>query len=216
VLYYATPSSPRTLDAICDGVIGYFDTPSQGQPRPDGVKWMADNGCFGSGYPGDEKWIAWLTRNSPDAATCAFATAPDVVANAQATLDRSAPWLAKVRNLGYKVALVGQDGMESLDLPWDDFDAFFIGGSTLWKLGSAARELSGQAKDRGKHLHMGRVNSLRRYRYAEQIGCDSVDGTFLAFGPDKNLPQLLTWAAPYRRVTKRRVIGAWGHVNVRK
>jgi len=28
---------------------------------------------------------------------------------------------------------------------------------------------------------------------AASIGCDSVDGTFLAFGPDKNLPQLLRW-----------------------
>ncbi|WP_405928098.1 hypothetical protein OG554_05250 [Streptomyces griseus] len=28
---------------------------------------------------------------------------------------------------------------------------------------------------------------------AEWFGCDSVDGTFLAYGPDKNLPKLLSW-----------------------
>jgi hypothetical protein len=40
---------------------------------------------------------------------------------------------------------------------------------------------------------MGRVNSERRYRYARAIGCDSVDGTKLVFGPDENLPQVLAW-----------------------
>lgn len=49
------------------------------------------------------------------------------------------------------------------------------------------------AKRRGKHVHMGRVNSRRRWSYAEHIGCDSVDGTFLAFGPDANLPRLTGW-----------------------
>lgn len=40
---------------------------------------------------------------------------------------------------------------------------------------------------------MGRVNSLRRLHYAVSIGCDSVDGTYLAHGPDTNLPRLLGW-----------------------
>jgi hypothetical protein len=34
---------------------------------------------------------------------------------------------------------------------------------------------------------------LRRLRYATSIGCHSADGTFLAFGPDRNLPRLLGW-----------------------
>jgi hypothetical protein len=42
---------------------------------------------------------------------------------------------------------------------------------------------------------MGRVNSQERLRYARHIGCDSVDGTYLAFGPDRNLPRLLGWMA---------------------
>jgi hypothetical protein len=28
---------------------------------------------------------------------------------------------------------------------------------------------------------------------AVRMGCDSVDGTYLAFGPDRNLPTLLSW-----------------------
>jgi hypothetical protein len=40
---------------------------------------------------------------------------------------------------------------------------------------------------------MGRVNSQKRFSYAQSIGCDSADGTFLAFGPTQNLPRLLSW-----------------------
>jgi hypothetical protein len=40
---------------------------------------------------------------------------------------------------------------------------------------------------------MGRVNSARRWSYADHIGCDSVDGTYIAFGPNQNLPKLQGW-----------------------
>jgi hypothetical protein len=36
---------------------------------------------------------------------------------------------------------------------------------------------------------------LKRLRPAASIGCDSVDGTLLAYGPDRNLPELLGWLA---------------------
>ena len=42
-------------------------------------------------------------------------------------------------------------------------------------------------------VHMGRVNSQRRLRYAHAIGCDSVDGTYLTYAPDQNLRRLLGW-----------------------
>ena len=194
MLFFANPCGPAVRDAMRDGRLGYIDTPAQGNRRPEGVEWCADNGCFGKGYPGDEKWLAWLEKNAHAAADCLFATAPDVVGDAAATLARSAPFLPLIRAMGYPAALVAQDGLEDLDIPWDDFDVLFIGGSTEWKLGPAARHLIKQAKDRGKWVHMGRVNSQRRYRYAHEIGCDSVDGTYLTFGPDINLPKLLTWS----------------------
>jgi hypothetical protein len=177
-----------------DRRIGYIDTPAQGNKRPAGVVWCADNGCFGKGYPGDEKWLGWLTKNAYAAADCLFATAPDVVGDAAATLERSAPWLPAIRALGYPAALVAQDGLEDLDVPWDSFDVLFIGGSTEWKLGPAARHLVTEAKRHGKKIHMGRVNSERRYRYAQAIGCDTADGTYLTFGPDLNLPAVLAWS----------------------
>lgn len=42
-------------------------------------------------------------------------------------------------------------------------------------------------------MHVGRVNSLKRLRYAVSIGGDSVDGTYLVFAPDHNLVTLQYW-----------------------
>jgi hypothetical protein len=50
-----------------------------------------------------------------------------------------------------------------------------------------AHRLGAETKRRGKWLHMGRVNSARRFAIAELMGCDSVDGTYLTYGPDTNL-----------------------------
>jgi hypothetical protein len=189
--YYANPSTPRVRDAMTTGLIDCIGTPAQGNLIPDRVAVCADNGCFGKGYPGDHAWLAWLDTLPTDRVT--FAVAPDVVGDAAATLTRSAPFLPAIRGKGLPAALVAQDGLEHQPVPWDDFDALFIGGTTTWKLGPAARTLVGEAKARGKWVHMGRVNSERRYTYAAWIGCDSADGTFLTFGPDVNLPRLQSW-----------------------
>lgn len=171
-----------------------ISTPKQGNPVPAGAVWCADNGCFGKGYPGDADWFAWLsTYTLEERARCVFAVAPDVVGDAAATLARSAPWLARIRALGYPAAFVAQNGAETVGVPWDDFDVLFIGGDTAWKLGPHAAALTLEARSRDKGVHMGRVNSLRRARYAAAIGCDSADGTFIAFGPDRNLPRVQGW-----------------------
>lgn len=194
MLYFANPcGSQKVRDAMNDRTLGFIDTPAQGNCRPSGVTWCADNGCFGKGYPGDVEYLRWLAQHRDAATSCVFATAPDVVGDAKATLARSAPFLPVIRALGYPAALVAQDGLEELPVPWASFDVLFVGGSTEWKLGAAARRLVAEAKRRGKRVHMGRVNSGRRWQYAEAIGCDSVDGTFLVFGPDKNLGRLLSW-----------------------
>lgn len=175
------------------GELGQMCTPAEGKLPLPGVTWAADNGCFGKGYPGDVRWLAWLTRHAPRASDCVFATAPDVVGDAVATLARSAPWLAPVRALGYPAALVAQDGLEELPVPWQTFDVLFLGGTTTWKLGEAAHALTTEALARGKWVHMGRVNSHKRYRLARSWGCHSADGTHLAYRPTKYLAEVRTW-----------------------
>jgi len=194
MLYFANPCGESTVIAAMEaGELGFIATPDQGNARPAGAAWCADNGCYGKGYPGDAKWLEWLRARAGDAGSCWFATAPDVVGDAAATLARSAPFLPLIRSMGYPAALVAQDGLEDLEVPWADFDVLFIGGTTEWKLGPAAAGLIREAKARGKRVHMGRVNSGRRYRLALERGCDSADGTFLTFGPAKNLPRLQVW-----------------------
>lgn len=192
MLYFATPSSPATVEAMRAGLLGCIDTPRQRVRRPAGVTWCADNGAFSDRFD-ETSWWAFLLANVDDAAGCAFAVAPDVVGDAAATLERSLPWLSRIRGLGYPVALAAQDGLEDITPPWDEIDCLFLGGSTVWKLGEPARQLAREAKRRGLWVHMGRVNSERRWLYADAIGCDSVDGTHLVFGPDLGLPQLLAW-----------------------
>ena len=192
VLYLANPSSPKVRDAMRQGLLGQICTPNEGRAPLPGVAWAADNGCFSKNYVGDTRWLAWLS--ALPRAGCLFAVAPDVVADAAATLARSRPWLSRIRALGVPAAFAAQDGAEQPGMvPWDEFDVLFIGGTTEWKLSPYAARLAREAKDRGLKVHMGRVNSGRRKTIADLFECNTVDGTFLAFGPDTNLPRLLTW-----------------------
>lgn len=159
----------------------------------DGVPWCADNSAFGKdGYPGDDPYIEWLDAQ-PNREACLFAVAPDAICDHQRTYRRSFSALHRIRTIGYPAAFVAQNGARPDNVPWPTFDVLFIGGDTAWKLGPVARRLVAAAKGHGKRVHMGRVNSERRLRYADHIGCDSADGTFLTFGPKKNLPRLESW-----------------------
>ena len=193
MIYLANASSPTIRQHMADGSLGMMATPKEGRSPANAQVWAADNGCFGKGYPGDDAYLAWLAKHSEHASRCLFATAPDVICDAVATLTRSAPFYAPIRALGYPVALVAQDGLTPDAVPWSQIDALFIGGSTEWKLGAEARALITSAKARGLFVHIGRVNSHRRLRYAQFTGADSVDGTYLAFGPETNLPKLRGW-----------------------
>lgn len=196
MLYLGSASSPAIRRAMGRGELGMMLTPRDRRRPLPGVTWAADNGCYGKGYPGHKLWFRWLMRHSPMARTCLFATAPDMVGNAARTLELSAPWLPRIRAVGYPAALVAQDGLEHLAVPWSTFDVLFLGGTTDWKLSPAARELVQDALAHGKRVHMGRVNSRKRLLLASDWGCHSADGTYLAFGPDLNLNRLRTWLEP--------------------
>ena len=138
------------------GLLGMIATPASGNRVEAGVAWIADNACF-TGYPGDERYLAWLAARAVHRGRCGFATAPDVVGDAAATWVRSRPVLPRIRALGYRAALVAQDGLEDHDIEWAAFDAVFLGGSTAWKLGPAAAGLTAHARSLGLPVHMGRV-----------------------------------------------------------
>lgn len=140
-----------------------------------GIPWAADNDCFqGLDAPAYFRMLDALV-GLPG---CLFVTVPDVVADPVGTIRGWVRWSEGVRRRGLPIGFVAQDGCDLGLLPqWWLFDALFIGGSTEWKLGHAAARLVAEAKARGKWVHMGRVNTIRRLRYAHAIGCDSVDGS---------------------------------------
>lgn len=113
---------------------------------------------------------------------CLFLAVPDVylgdgVEAHTATMESWREWQPFVSMSGFPLAFVAQIGATIENVPWGECDAVFIGGDTEWKLGAAAEGIVREAKRRGKHVHMGRVNSEKRIRYAREIGCDSVDGS---------------------------------------
>lgn len=156
--------------------------------------WAFDNDCFKQGPKFDaQRWFRHVVELPGQAL---FVSAPDVVGDAVATWKRSAPWLGRIRRANQRAALVFQDGIEDTAIQWGGFDAAFIGGSDEFKLSDTVVELIAAAKAHNKWVHVGRVNSARRFRHFEEAGADSADGTFLNFGKGRgteNLPRLLSW-----------------------
>lgn len=197
MIYFAPPHK-SAIPHMVAGDLGWIDTPDQCNQgsRPNGVIWIADNGCFGKKVFDQNRWFAWLQRHT-DAEHCVFATAPDVVGDHQATLARSAPWLPKIRSLGYPAAFVAQDGATPGTMPWTDFDALFIGGTDNFKMSDTAIAIANEAKQRNMWVHVGRVNSRKRFLRFTAIA-DSADGTFILFGPRIRLPELLGWVREHQ------------------
>ena len=167
-------------------------TPWEGFPR--GVPWAADTGIFGAQEFSLDRYIRMLRAWAGRQVDNLFATAPDVVFDWPATLKKSLPVVDTIRRLGYRAALVLQDGATLNSIPWGEFDVVFTGGSTRWKLSEDAYRLIAEAKSRGMWAHMGRVNSLRRLRAAKVAGYDSADGTYVRYNPVLNSQRVLNWA----------------------
>lgn len=120
-----------------------------------------------------------------------WVVAPDVVADAQATLLRFQLWQSALTYLQLPIAFVAQDGQEDLPVPWDVIHCLFIGGSTAWKEGIHAARLVREAQRHGKWVHMGRVNTLRRARLASALDVDSIDGSSLSRFSNKYVPWMV-------------------------
>lgn len=170
--------------------------PGMGNKPQPGQPWAADTGCYGKPEAySDERYLAWLERLAGDRDRCLFATAPDAFGDAARTLELSLPMLPRIRAAGYRAALVAQPHLELEQVPWDELDCLFLGGPDWWQHSPQAAALMREAKARGKWLHVGRVNGQARMVIAHALEADSVDGTFLAFGPERNLPRLNRWLA---------------------
>jgi len=156
--------------------------------------WAGDNGRFKSPDKWVEsKWLDWMAGLVQYQPRCLFMVCPDVLSDPVATNDYLLFYSGVIRQLGYKVAYVSQDGADQHEIDWNLLDCLFIGGSTEWKLSEASYELAREAHDRHKWVHMGRVNGLRRVKAAQAAKVDSVDGTYIAFEPGSRVQKVVDW-----------------------
>jgi hypothetical protein len=163
---------------------GTLITPADGGLVPPFGKWAADNGAF-KGF--DAEAFRRMLSRLEDRRRCLFVTAPDVVGDAASTASLFREWREEIAERRFPVAYVIQDGATVSGVPWDEINAVFVGGSTAYKLGGAAAEIVRTAKALRRWVHMGRVNTRARLRYAASIGCDSVDGSGFSKFPDSML-----------------------------
>jgi hypothetical protein len=163
--------------------LGVLLTPQKTNSLPEeGVPFAADNGCFGG--LDAPAWLKFLAKLAAAPAKPMWVCCPDVVADMHATWRQYDTWAPVLRSLGLPVALVLQDGLEQfkhrarLPSTWGEVDAVFLGGSTAWKESEHAEGFCRQAKDRGKLVHVGRVNTERRIRMIAGWDCvDTIDGS---------------------------------------
>lgn len=181
----------KTVYGYADNLfIGSLIIPSGGHDIdriPKGMKIAADNGCFG----GLEimKFVKMLENLRGH--DVLWVTCPDVVADSKSTRERFDTWSPLIKSYNLPLAYVIQDGEMIHRIPWDEIASIFIGGTTEWKLGEDVREITKYAKRLGKWVHMGRVNGKDRMRYANSIGCDSVDGSSFSRFPKQHIPWAL-------------------------
>ena len=161
-----------------------------------GWPWAMDNDAY-SGFD-EARYMAMLDRyQHADARNgLLWVTIPDVVGDADATLDLFNEWVGIVGgDYQYPVALVAQDGMKAEHIPWIEIDALFIGGTDGPEGKRSMGPLMAEAKRQGKLVHVGRINRKRGMRWAKSHGADSVDGSAFAKWTDTHLPWALEFAA---------------------
>ena len=146
--------------------------------------WAADNGAFGGKWT-EARHMDWLAALPRD--RCLFAVSPDVYPDARESLRRGLEFAPVLRDMGFPVAVVAQDGAEQLTWPWEEMDCLFIGGErkspgrSEWKESAEAEQLVRRARARGLWVHMGRVNTPRRLQRAWRMGVLSCDGTLIKY-----------------------------------
>lgn len=185
-----------------------------------------DNGCGprADGTPGalDEpsfvamcEEVAELHRASRAAgrrSPLLWVACPDAVGDPYETRRLFRKWEPYLRSLGLPVAWVAQDGCERDGLAmFGGPRCVFVGGSTEWKESEAARRICCLAKEMGKLVHVGRVNSERRLRLFDDLGrdwrgaphaIDSLDGTQFSRYPDRYIPR---WAERLQPALRERL-----------
>lgn len=153
-----------------------------------GCLFGADNDCF-KGF--DKLKYEKMIEILPRVEKLKYVTVPDCVGNFEETIKLFDDWYKLLKNEQLPLAFVLQDNMPISEIPFDKVSSIFIGGSTDYKLSKEVANIVSMSKEKTKWVHMGRVNSKKRIRYAHKIGCDSVDGTGFSMFANTHIPPAL-------------------------
>ena len=168
-----------TANKPCSGIPGFIIN--------DGAWWMLDNGAFTKAGFIEQYWEEWLDimreQDIEVVNKCICVVIPDVVGDANATLNQFHKYNKIPKAQGFNTAFVTQDGLTVDMVPWDDFDVLFIGGTDHHKMGIEAGYLIDEGLKRDKHIHVGRVNT--GFRIMRFWTCHTWDGTALTIKPEK-------------------------------
>lgn len=191
LVYVGQTRSRRLIAKLVE--LGIGECTNRGEYPPRRSPWFLDNGAFsdwrsGRDFDDEEFWfeliLALASSNPP-----AFVVCPDRVATGLASLAFSLRWLdeceSRLRVLGEHVELavprwyfVTQDGMTADDVRAvaPRFAGLFVGGSLPWKLQTGAAWVQ-LAHELEMPCHIGRVGTVKRVRWAQRIGADSIDSS---------------------------------------
>jgi hypothetical protein len=170
IMLDVSPSKLVTYRERFDTDIWQLRTPLTKYARAVGIPYGLDNGCFQRFER--STWERMLDEAEEDRPV--FITLPDIVGDAARTAELFEHF--KLRTNGLPRALVLQDGIERVRIPWDDIDAVFIGGSDQFKYSREAVNAAKTAKILGKWVHVGRINTASRVRNWSGLA-DSLDGS---------------------------------------
>ena len=134
-----------------------------------------DNSAF-MGFD-EDMYIRMIHKIKDQNAEILWLTVPDTVGDSIHTRQLFDLWIDRLEPLNIPLAYVAQDGETYDKIPWAKINCLFIGGTTEWKLSYNVPPLVKDALRENKLVHMGRVNSKIRLKYAYDIGCHSIDGT---------------------------------------
>ena len=137
-----------------------------------GHAFAIDNGAY-SGFKADA-FKSLLFRQNEHREHCLFVVCPNVVGSSRRTLEIFNEFACQLER--WPVALAAQDGVDDLPIPWRLIEAIFIGGSTEWKMSKSALDVCKTARILGKHVHVGRVNTIARFRHFKDHA-DTCDGS---------------------------------------
>lgn len=190
---------PKLLMACCDNsfdewrqhyFIGRLITPPLLTNKPLHGYTAMDNFCF-TGLQKD-KFFRMLEKYAAQSSEIKWVCCPDKVGDWVETRRLFDVWSTRIKSFGYKLAYVLQDGQPVNEIPWGVLSCIFLGGTDSFKLSKYALEICSKGIEMGKHVHVGRVNSVTRLSKFWKY-CHSFDGSNYSRWSRASMPRLIAY-----------------------